>query len=493
MLFNSFVFILCFLPATLGLCQWFSRFGGRSACGFLLVASIYFYAAGHASSLPMLAASLAWNFWVGRTLCRLENSAARKAWLVAGVTLNLGALALCKAQIAGWFGSGIASFSTGESVLIPLAISFITFQQVAFLVDCHRRVVREVDPLHYLLFITFFPQLIMGPIVHYRELAPQFARTHFGRLQSSDLAAGLVLFTLGLAKKVLLADLAAPVADPVFLSAAQGNGPTFLDAWAGALAFQLQLYFDFSGYADMAVGLGRMMGVTLPVNFDSPYKSVDRMDAWRRWHITFSAFMRHYFFLPVVRAQVVPGGTTGVLMLTGFLAGLWHGFGPMFIVWGIAQGLLMALSHAWKLGMRRLDWVDRGGTPRHILRVTITFAVTVAMGTLFRSPDLTTVCQMWLGMTGGHGFSLPEAGRMLVITDWQRTLPIIIGLLGIVWFLPNSNQFTAQLGAPSSAGAAERPRWRLQLSPAWAVGLASLFFLALLRLTATQRFIYYQF
>ncbi|MES9885266.1 MAG: MBOAT family O-acyltransferase, partial [Candidatus Sedimenticola sp. 6PFRAG1] len=347
MLFNSYLFIVIFLPLVLAGFFLIGKWLGQPASlVWLILASIVFYASWEPAYLWLLLASLIFNYGVAWWL--EQDSSGRKAVVIFAVVCNVLLLLYYKVIIAGFLDpeqSVSAAFSTSEDVLIPLAISFITFQQIAFLVDTYRGRVRRSGVLEYSLFILFFPQLVMGPIVHYRELVPQFRNKGLCNWRWESIALGLSIFVVGLFKKVVLADGIALYVDNVYEAIYLQKDVASLDAWGAALGFQLQIYFDFSGYADMAVGLARMFNINLPINFDSPYRAVNRFDLWRRWHISFGAFMRQYVFFPLARSKRLKIGTMGALMVTTLVSGLWHGVGATFVIWGGLQGLLMAMSH----------------------------------------------------------------------------------------------------------------------------------------------------
>ena len=258
-----------------------------------------------------------------------------------GIGLNLGLLAWFK--YANFLAASInnlagTSLSFGDIVL-PLAISFFTFQQIAFLVDAYRGLADEPNIGRYGLFVTFFPQLIAGPIVHHAEILPQYAQRDSIRLKADNLSIGLTIFAVGLFKKVVFADSMGAYADTVFQAAALGDTVSFVSAWAAAAAFSLEIYFDFSGYTDMAIGIARMFGVRLPLNFDSPYKSTSIIDFWRRWHITLSRFLRDYLYYPLGGNRNGTGRRYGNLMVVMLLGGLWHGAAWTFVFWGALHGL----------------------------------------------------------------------------------------------------------------------------------------------------------
>ena len=304
MLFNSYEFLFLFLPLSVaGFFLVGSRGHHRLAVAWLAGASLFFYGWWNPAYVWLILASIGVNYTLGLGLGSRPSQGGllRRFLLTLGITFNLGLLGYYK--YSNFFVDTACSLMGGTShlaaITLPLAISFFTFQQIAFLVDTYKGHARVYDLLHYCLFVTFFPQLIAGPIVHHREMMPQFMRRSFLRLNSEHVAIGLTLFCMGLFKKVVLADGVAAYATPIFHAAEQGVSLSFFDAWAGALAYTFQLYFDFSGYCDMALGIARVFGIRLPLNFNSPYKARNMIEFWRRWHMTLSRFLRDYLYIPL--------------------------------------------------------------------------------------------------------------------------------------------------------------------------------------------------
>ena len=299
MLFNSIEFILFFLPITLiifftiGILEY-----QRLAVLWLVSASLFFYGWWNPSYLWLLIFSMVFNYRMGVFLSAGKKS---KALLAAGIAVNLGFMAYFKYTnfIVDNINLLVGGSYNVSYIILPLAISFFTFQQIAYLVDAYRNETREYSFLHYSLFVTFFPQLIAGPIVHHKEMLPQFEKRATYSLNLLNINKGLTIFIIGLFKKVVLADSIADYATPVFDAADAGLTISFFEAWGGAFAYSLQLYFDFSGYADMAIGIAFLFGISLPLNFSSPYKSKSIIDFWRRWHMTLSRFLKDYLYIPL--------------------------------------------------------------------------------------------------------------------------------------------------------------------------------------------------
>jgi D-alanyl-lipoteichoic acid acyltransferase DltB (MBOAT superfamily) len=347
MLFNSYAFIFLFLPVALLGYFVLGRRSDLAPVVWLTLASLVFYAFGGWQFVPLLLASIAFNYGVGYLLiARKLSHRARLAVLTAGVSGDLVVLGVFK--YAGFFAANLdALFSTGfiVSVALPVGISFYTFTQIAFLVDAYRGSVARYALPHYALFVTYFPHLIAGPILHHKDMIPQFERAEAKRPDPHLVLCGLIIFAIGLFKKTCLADGIQPLVSQAF----GPNTPTFDQAWIGVLAYTFQLYFDFSGYSDMAIGASYMFGIRLPLNFHSPYKATSIVEFWRRWHITLSRFLRHYLYIPLGGSRRGPLRRYVNLMLTMLLGGLWHGAGWTFVVWGALHGAFHSLNNAWRI------------------------------------------------------------------------------------------------------------------------------------------------
>lgn len=362
MLFNSFEFIFFFLPVTFFLYYFFldkRLFLGAKAV--LIAASLFYYAWWKLEYLPIILATVLFNYVIGTVLSSESdrNKSARLHILVIGITMNL--LLLGYYKYFDFLAENInrvtgAGFDLMELTL-PLAISFFTFQQIAYLVDSYRGQTKEYDFLNYALFVTFFPQLIAGPIVHHKEMMPQFASRWNMVLRYRNIAAGLFIFSIGLFKKVIIADKFGQWANLGFDRADYLN---MIEAWATSLSYTFQLYFDFSGYTDMAIGVALLFNIRLPINFNSPYKSLNIQDFWRRWHITLSRFLRDYVYIPLGGNRLGEFRTCNNLMITFIIGGLWHGAGWTFLFWGVLHGCALVVYRFWsKTGVvlhRYLAW-----------------------------------------------------------------------------------------------------------------------------------------
>src|SRR5215813_3889422 len=346
MLFSSFTFLFQFLPATVLAFVAARRHSPRAGILVLVAASLVFYGAWRPIYLSLLIGSMLFNFLSGLLM---ENAERRRAVGMLGVAVNLSVLGFFK-----YTNFLLDSFDTASGlslphvdIILPLGISFFTFQQIAYLVDVMRGARVERDIVSYTLFVSFFPHLIAGPLVHHAEMIPQFTRERSSR--SALLAArGWAIFVAGLFKKVAIADNLAQFDNPVFAHVDAGGSVGAQWAWLSILAYTLQIYFDFSGYSDMAIGLALLFGIRLPVNFRSPYKATSIIDFWRRWHITLSRFLRNYLYIPLGGNRLGKQRRYANLMVTMLLGGLWHGAGWNFLIWGGLHGLYLGINHLWR-------------------------------------------------------------------------------------------------------------------------------------------------
>lgn len=515
MLFNSYAFIFLFLPVVLFGFYWFgSRERQQSAIAWLVVASLFFYGWWNPIYLILIISSMVFNYTIGTAM--LAQASKKRVLLLLGITVNLGLLGYFK--YANFFvdslNSLIGSSFALEKIVLPLAISFFTFQQITYLVDTYNlKGFYEQHFLHYALFVTFFPQLIAGPIVHHREMLPQFASDTPYRLKADRLAIGITIFAIGLFKKVILADGIAIYATPVFNAAKEGVALAFFEAWGGALAYSLQLYFDFSGYSDMAIGLGWMFGVRLPLNFNSPYKATSIISFWRRWHITLSRFLRDYLYIPLGGNRKGEVRRITNVMITMLLGGLWHGAGWIFVFWGGLHGIYLVINNVW----RRLFPADSAGQFRKLFGWAITMLAVVVAWVPFRSENISAAGYILAGMGGFHGFVLPESylgylnhlaglGDYLAGIGWKfenslyfngiKEVLALSSLLVVVTVLPNIQQlmYRYRLSFETYKGEVLGLRW-IEWRPSWAWALFSggVFALAILGLTRISEFLYYQF
>ncbi|PTM42377.1 MBOAT family O-acyltransferase [Bosea sp. 124] len=457
MLFNSFAFLLAFLPLALGLHWLVERFAPRWRLSLLLVLSLAFYAYWDWRFLPLLAGSILLNWLIAEAFQKTRSSVLVTLAIVA----NLAILALFKYFN---FFADLAAMIPGLpaprlELALPLGISFFTFHHVMYLTDLRRGQAPHYDLVRYGLYIAFFPQVLAGPLVRWREIMHQFEERPYLRADAAErFARGLLLLTAGLAKKVLLGDPLAEYANPVFAAAAAGQVVSVAEAWQGTLAFTFQIYFDFSGYTDMALGLALLFGIVLPQNFDVPYRSASIQDFWRRWHMTLSRFLRDYLYIALGGSRHGLSRQIWALFATMALGGLWHGAGLTFVAWGAAHGLALIAALLWR----------RAGLPMPaLLGWLLTFLFVTLCWVLFRATNFEAALAIYKGLFGlapiGTGFK------------WRALLPAAaFAIIGpTAWALVN------------------------RLPPArWlAVAAALLFVLILFKIgeDANYEFIYFQF
>ncbi len=547
MLFNSAVFLFAFLPVSIigyfSLARFQSVFAAKA---WLCVASLVFYGWWNPVFLILLACSIAFNYSLSLLLKSTPDApdAGQTALLAAGVTANLAVLFFYKylfpllglLHASGWIGTDFGS------VVLVLGISFFTFTQIGYLVDCRQGLVRDRSFINYVLFVTFFPHLIAGPILHHREIMPQFADEATYRFRADNLMVGITVFAAGLVKKVLLADHIAPWAE---LGFAHTAGMPFLQAWSTALAYSMQLYFDFSGYCDMAIGLGIMFGVRLPLNFNSPYKATSVIEFWQRWHMTLTRYLTLLLYNPIALAVArrrqrrgLPAGRQAARTPSGFvsmivvptlttmiLAGIWHGAGLQFIVYGVLFGVYLCVNHAWRIfaGASREPRAFPGRLWAALWPVALTYLCVLVSQIFFRAVDTRSGVALIAGMLGAHGSGLPlpippDNVRYLGMAQhWlldhgvfavalrdaynAETLPLVtntavaLGLAVIAFAAPNIYQI---MGHASPALTKVRPaswprRWHWKASVPWALGTGLMLFCSCLYFDHPSRFLYFQF
>ena len=463
MLFNSFVFIFAFLPAALVAFYASGRWlGARAAAVVLSLASLVFYAWWRPRDLPILLFAIVFNYVVGELIQRARGSGrlrTAQGWLVLGLVVDLGLLGYYK--YANFVVDNVAAATGSEftlhHIVLPLAISFFTFQKIAYLVDSSRGIVRGTGPIEFGLFAAFFPQLLAGPIVHYSEIIPQLRSAQFARLQSRDLVIGLVIFAIGLAKKTVFADTLSSYANPLFLHASAQHWDV-VRGWTAAVTYTLQLYMDFSGYSDMAIGLGRMFGVKLPLNFHSPLRAASIIDYWRRWHMTLQRFLLAYVYQPIalpLNRWSAERGLTGwsafaagiavPTVITFVLIGVWHGAGWTFVVFGLLHALYVLVNEIWRERRKQANRRRRKAKlpPRTLGRGEIagyhllTLTCVAFANVVFRATGLADAGAVTAAMAGFHGlaatgYAPPAALVVLVATT-----------IAVVALLPNTQQIMA--------------------------------------------------
>ncbi len=528
MLFNSYEFIFVFFPVVLGVFFVIGRRWPELAISWLVLSSLFFYGWWQPVYLILILFSMVFNFGVGKRISTARKSgapAASRAWTFFGVTVNLCLLGYFK--YAGFLVTNI-NFLAGTSIdigdiFLPLAISFFTFQQIAYLIDTCKGLTEEYQFSHYSLFVTFFPQLIAGPIVHHGEMLPQFARPETFSPRLGNLTIGGSIFAIGLFKKTVLADGVAAYATPIFDAAADGQVMTLFQAWGGVLAYTMQLYFDFSGYSDMAIGGARLFGIRLPLNFHSPYKAANITEFWRRWHMTLSRFLRDYVYIPLGGNRAGRLRRYQNLLATMLIGGLWHGAGWNFVIWGGLHGLYLVVHQGWQ--RIRADFLPGGLLPARLgkfLAWLITFTAVVVGWVFFRATDLDSAIALLRGMAGLNGVSLPNgiAVRLGPVWDLLASLGfrtyltggadfiftwLWIGcLLPIALIWPNTQQImrnfepalnehvcTGQDEVRLAGKRMDSIQWRPALS--WGILTGVIAGLGVLALTRISEFLYFQF
>jgi len=518
MLFNSYFFIFIFLPVAVFGFYYLGKHSHNLALSWLAAASLFFYSWWDVRFIGLLLSSIAFNYSVGY-LIKARYSlypGQSKLLLTGGVIANLILLGYFK--YANFFIENINSLintplSTSD-ILLPLGISFFTFTQIAFLVDTYQGKAKEYNFVRYILFVTYFPHLIAGPVLHHKEMMPQFARRDICRIDWENIAVGLTVFLLGLAKKIFIADSLADFATPVFAAVQQGGQPLFFEAWIGALSYSLQLYFDFSAYSDMAIGLSLLFNVRLPINFNSPYKAVSIIEFWRCWHITLSRFLRDYLYIPLGGNRHGHARRYLNLTITMLLGGLWHGAGWTFVIWGGLHGLYLLINHAWRELKACKGWRD-GGRKARLASGTGTFLAVVVGWVFFRADSVETAMHMLNGMMGLNGCSVSgKLGRLefshalenfgfhfdgvmtMTRLKTEKAIETLAVTMIIAFKLPNIAQIMAShqvaLAAPDMA--VKRPdfiHWRPSLLHA--LSILVLGFFTLINLSKQSPFLYFQF
>ena len=489
MLFNSIEFIFAFLPITIVvyflLLRWRLTVAARS---WLLVASLFFYSWWDVRYLPLILGSILFNYTIGGLLADYDGLGrkvvSKRAIFIFGVAANV--LLLCGFKYLDFFiGNTNALLGTSLPLLriiLPLGISFFTITQIAFLVDAYEGLVEERNLLNYALFVTFFPHLLAGPILHHKEMMPQFERLRNKVINWKNLYLGLALFFIGLFKKVVLADQFATWATPGFDTASSLH---FFAAWFTSLSYTFQLYFDFSGYSDMAVGVGWMFNIRLPINFNSPYKATGIIDFWKRWHITLTNFVTTYLYTPILRSfsRITFTGSMAATFLAMLISGFWHGAGWNYVVWGGMHGAGLVVNHVW----RRKKLIMP-----HFVAWFITFNFVNISFVFFRAKSWEGAQKVLEGMAGLNGVMLHRSlGKFQVLQDlgvkfglWlepingnDRTYAMVIAAMLVVVSARNAQQVVERL----------RPNWQ------WALCLLTVAVWLLMDMGKVSEFLYFQF
>jgi alginate O-acetyltransferase complex protein AlgI len=503
MLFNSYYFIIVFLPLSLIGYHFAGMIGATAAAAWLTLCSLSFYALWNLNFVPLLLLSIAFNFALGQVLLHPEKNHGLSpgTWLAVGVIGNLLPLVYFK-----YLGAMTAFFTAADSwsaaslyLILPLGISFFTFTQIGYLVDCHQGQGKDLDIIRYALFVSFFPHLAAGPLLHVREIAPQLLQPSTYRLKSENLAFGATYFVLGLSKKIMLAD---PLARFVGLSFAHPEASAFLSSWLGVIAFTFQLYFDFSGYSDMAVGLAAMFGVKFPLNFDSPFKAKSIIDFWQRWHMTLTRYLTLLLYNPiglwVTRRRIAKGlplfrrnsATFGAfsstvaapMFLTMTLAGVWHGAGLQFLVFGALHAGYLTINHAWQVfGPSFRSTTAAAKSASGAAGLLLTFGAVLIANVFFRASSIDDALLLFKSMLGLNGLTSPLDAA--APSNFEFAFCFFI-----VWALPNTQQIMRAFGTPTEL---ERPARPLPLACSCVAG--ALLACDLLLLQDSRVFLYFQF
>jgi D-alanyl-lipoteichoic acid acyltransferase DltB (MBOAT superfamily) len=490
-LFNSYFFLFAFLPTALAAFHLLRRESWTRALAAVSVLSLIFYASWDPRYLALLVPSLLINYWLGEQIARTRNTHPGRVWLVAGIAANLAVIGWFKYSLFFYVNltGGAAAPDFLRDIALPLGISFITFQKIAYLVDIWRGHPKASSFSRFAFFVLFFPQLIAGPIVLFRNLDRQVGRGPRTASRYRSMAYfGLILFAIGLFKKAIMADGIAYFADTIFAFAAEQPTLRPSDAWLGALTYSLQLYFDFSAYSDMAIGIGFMFGFRLPTNFNSPYQAATIIDFWRRWHMTLSAFFREYVYIPLGGNRRGAAWQAVFVIIVFLLTGLWHGAGWTFVAWGGIHGLLVLTNHLWAR-------FTPGWSPirlPYLVTWPATVLAAVCLWVIFRSPNWAVAARVLTAMT----FSVPDTATrafndgLVYGPAWAMT--IAIGAIAL--FMPNSRRLARHLRQGRWPGrrtrtASAQPAFVLQALIAGAI----LYFAIASIGTMQSKFIYFNF
>lgn len=455
MLFYSLTYVFLFLPVVFAIFQYLKKIDSNYGKLWLLFASLGFYYYWKPEYISVLLGSIVINYYLSRCIVRLNGRKLLgiNPYLALGIAFNVGLLGFFKYY--NFFLGGI-SFALGANFsllnyVLPLGISFFTFQQIAYLVDCSKGMPHTTSFRNYSLFVSFFPQLIAGPIVHHREMMPQFERQSDQCLDQESILAGLVLFSIGFFKKVMIADYVGAIANLGFGSKFSGEA---VDAWIASLSYTFQLYYDFSGYTDMALGSALLFNIRLPQNFNSPYKSKSIQEFWATWHMTLSRWLKEYVYIPLGGNRCGRTRLAFNLMTTFLIGGIWHGAGWTFIVWGGLHGCATIIHRLWQLaGKYRFPGWLAWGTTFFFINLTWVF---------FRADSLTRANEMVKSMLGFGAVSMPQAlesimrslfpsGTIDSVSFYDSPLPpdiaVVLPLIAfLTFFFPNSMQLVGIIG-----------------------------------------------
>ncbi len=503
MLFNSLEFIFVFLPVTV-CCYFFSAkiLNDRVAKFSLISASFFFYSFWNPPYIALLGLSISINYLLSLLVLKLSNSTRKKQVLILAITLNLTLIGYYK--YCDFFIQNINAISgtslSFQNILLPLGISFFTFQQIAYQVDIFKGKTNGDCFLNYILFVSFFPQLIAGPIVHHKEMMPQFKKVI--SWNPHRFFQGLTFFTLGLFKKIIIADNIAIFANTVFDGYAAQNNFSIIETWVGIFAYCFQIYFDFSGYTDMAIGLALIFGIFLPLNFNSPYKAYSIIDFWRRWHMTLSRFLRDYLYIPIGGNRKGESARHRNLLITMLIGGLWHGASWNFIIWGGIHGLALSINHIF----RKFVYLPNNFFYRN-LAFGVTFLTVSYAWVFFRASNIDVALNMTKVCLGINGIDLPrffsfflgsDPGVDFIRVNGAFTSPFLnyhsvaylFGLFLIIKFFPTTSQWMNWSNISFSKDTTLR-----KVGITWAYCMGLIFFISIKPLfdSSTSEFLYFNF
>lgn len=482
MLFNSYEFLFLFLPIAVG---GYFFLGNREKTSewaniWLVGLSLFFYSYWDIKYLPLLLLSIGFNYVISGYIIRYRNEKQKKnakTVFLLGIIFNAGLLGFFKytdffLENLNYLGAQFPLLH----IILPLGISFFTITQMVYLVDCYEGVAKERNFIHYALFVSFFPHLLAGPILYHRPMMKQFKDSSLRHVDWDNLGRGLSLFIIGLAKKVLIADSFVSVVAKGF---AHPEWLTLVDSWALAVCYMMQLYFDFSGYSDMAVGIARMMNINIPINFDAPYRAYGIINFWQRWHMSLTTTITNYLYTPMVMAckKITFGKAMAATFASMFIAGIWHGAGWTYIIFGSLHGLGLVLNHTWK---KYHLWMWKP------LGYVLTLGLVLVAFVFFRAESVTDALQVLYAMVGGNGVLLPPAvatfmngnfdTNLMALSEYDVPKKTLVFLLLVV-FCPSSNNIIKKL----------QPNYK------WAVVLAALFSYGIACLSQMTEFLYFQF
>ena len=535
LLFNSYVFVYVFLPLALAGYYTSARFGRRPAIVWLIFGSFVFYGWWNPAFVLLLTISIAFNYSASLLIGATETRATLQGWVTKlAVAANLAALVYYK--YAMWLvgllnNTGLVRAEL-HGIVLPLGISFFTFTQIGYLLDCRHGIAKDRNLLDYVVFVTFFPHLIAGPILHNGEMMPQFADAKTYRFSAAEFSVGLGIFVMGMLKKCLIAD---PIGANVPAAYAHPEALSMLASWQAVLSYSLQLYFDFSGYSDMAIGLALMFNLRFPLNFNSPYKAQSVVEYWQRWHMTLTRYFTQYVYnplalaamrrrmarkLPINRAaQMTMGGFTTMaavpIFVTIVLAGIWHGAGATFLIFGLLHAIYLTINRACRIIRPNPPPPTRFGV---VWRVVLTYASVLVASVFFRAPSVPAAISMLTAMAGLHGLrgaaaatahvashlaavvgpvpmaaAVQQGSLYRIIKLLEQVVPVI-GLYVVVWAMPNTQQIFCEFRPALDEVTRSSTAWLIwRPNGRWAFVLGCATALAALAIGGTGEFLYFQF